>query len=72
MTPEEQARILDLRAQLEDFRTRFYAQFKRPDPEAPFEKKPQPGSLKLYRKQYVKLDTFIQAILRERIKCQFL
>lgn len=72
MTPEEQARILDLRAQLEDFRTRFYAQFKRPDPEAPFEKKPQPGSMKLYRKQYVKLDTFIQAILRERIKCQSL
>ena len=70
MTPDERARILDLRAQLEDFRTRFYAQFKRPDPEAPFEKKPQPGSVVLRRKQYVKLDTFIQAILRERLKRQ--
>lgn len=68
MISDEQARILDLRAQLEDFRTRFYAQFKRPDPEAPFEKKPQPGSFVLRRKQYVKLDTFIQAILRERLK----
>ena len=68
MMPAEKARILDLRAQLEDFRTRFYAQFKRPDREAPFEKKPQPGSVVLRRKQYVKLDTFIQAILRERLK----
>ena len=70
MTPEERARIADLRAQLEDFRTRFYAQFKRPDPEAPFEKKPRPGTTKLLQKQYVKIDTFIQAILRERMKHQ--
>lgn len=70
MTPEQRARVADLRAQLEDFRTRFYAQFKRPDHEAPFEKKPQPGSTKLHRKQYVKIDTFIQAILRERLKHQ--
>ena len=45
---------------------RFYAQFKKPDPEAPFEKKLRPGASKLYRKQYSKLDTFIQALLRQK------
>ena len=68
MTPEEHAHIAELRQQLEDFRARFYAQFKRPDPEAPFEKKPDPNSTKRRRKQYTKLDNFIQTILRERLK----
>lgn len=68
MTPDEHARILELRQQLDDFRQRFYAQFKRPDSEAPFEKQPRPGSSKLLRKQYSKLDNFIQAIIRERQK----
>ena len=67
MTLAERSRILDLRAQLDDYTRRFYAQFKRPDPEAPFEKRPRPNSTKLLRKQYVKLDTFIQAIEREKI-----
>ena len=62
MTPEERAHIAELRLRLENYRTRFYAQFKNPDPEAPFEKKLRPGASKLYRKQYSKLDTFIQAI----------
>ena len=66
MTPEQLAHVRELQTQLEDFSKRFYAQFKRPDPEAPFEKKPQPGSSKLLRKQYAKLDTFIQGILRSR------
>ena len=66
MTPEERAHIAELRLQLENYRTRFYAQFKKPDPEAPFEKKPQPGSSILRRKQYSKLDTFIQALLRQK------
>ena len=70
MTPEQRAQIAGLRAQLESYRTRFYAQFKRPDPEAPFEKKLEPGSSKLHRKQYAKLDNFIQAILREKLKNQ--
>lgn len=68
MTPEQQEQIAELRTQLEAFRKRFYAQFKRPDPEAPFEKKLKPGASKLRRKQYAKLDNFIQAILRERAK----
>ena len=67
MPQDERARIVELRAQLEEFRQRFYAQFKQPDPEAPLEKKPRPGSTVLLRKQYAKLDNFIQAILRERI-----
>ena len=55
---------------LADFRKRFYAQFKRPDKEAPFEKKPKPGAIKLRRKQYAKLDNFIQAIIRVRLQQQ--
>lgn len=70
MTPEQRAHVAELRAQLESYRTRFYAQFKRPDPEAPFEKKPQPGSTKLQRKQYTKLDNFIQAIIRVKLTQQ--
>ena len=70
MTPEERQKTLELRAELENFRNRFYAQFKRPDPEAPYEKKPRPGSTKLLQKQYAKLDNFIQAIIRERIQKQ--
>ena len=68
MTPEQRANILELRQQLDNYRKRFYAQFKKPDPEAPFEKKPHPGSTKLLRKQYTKLDNFIQAITREQSK----
>lgn len=68
MPQEERMRVAELRKQLEAYRTRFYAQFKRPDPEAPFEKRPDPNSTKLRRKQYAKLDNFIQAILREKYK----
>jgi hypothetical protein len=68
LSPEQQAHILELRQQLNNFRQRFYAQFKKPDPEAPFEKRPRPGSIRLLRKQYTKLDNFIQAIIRERTR----
>ena len=68
LSETERARAMELRVELEGFRARFYAQFKKPDPEAPFEKKPQPNSNVLRRRQYSKLDTFIQAILRERIR----
>ncbi|MBQ6724769.1 MAG: hypothetical protein IJQ84_09715 [Paludibacteraceae bacterium] len=68
MNEEDRARAVGLRAELEEFRERFYAQFKKADPEAPFEKKLQPSASVLRRKQYSKIDTFIQAILRERIK----
>ena len=70
MTPEERQKTLELRAELENFRNRFYAQFKHPDPEAPFEKKLRPGSSVLRQKQYAKLDNFIQAIIRVRLQKQ--
>lgn len=66
MTPEQRAHVLELRQQLDNYRKRFYAQFKKPDPQAPYEKKLRPGSIKLQRKQYAKLDNFIQAITREQ------
>ena len=66
MNEEDRARALGLRAELEEFRERFYAQFKTPDPEAPYEKKLSPNASKLRQKQYAKIDTFIQAIYRER------
>ena len=68
MTPEQREHVRELRQQLDNYRKRFYAQFKKPDPEAPLEKKPRPGSMKLLRKQYAKLDNFIQAIIREKAK----
>lgn len=68
MTSEERQKTLELRAELANFKNRFYAQFKRPDPEAPCEKKPRPGSMVLHKKQYAKLDNFIQAIFREKLK----
>lgn len=67
MTIAERSRTLALREKLADYTHRFYAQFKRPDPEAPLEKQLRPGSSRLQRKQYRKLDTFIQAIEREKI-----
>ena len=70
MTPDNRQKTLELRAELENFKKRFYAQFKRPDPEAPYEKKPEPGSMKLRQKQYSKLDNFIQAIIRVRLMNQ--
>lgn len=72
MTYEQRARVAQLRDQLESYSARFYAQFKKPDPEAPFEKTLQPGSMKLHRKQYAKLDNFIQAIIREKLKKLYL
>ena len=66
MTLEQREHVRELRQQLDNYRKRFYAQFKKPDPEAPLEKKPRPGSMKLLRKQYAKLDNFIQAIIREQ------
>jgi hypothetical protein len=70
MTSDERAQVIELRNQLDNYRKRFYAQFKRPDSEAPLEKKPDPNSTILRRKQYVKLDNFIQAIIREKLKQQ--
>lgn len=66
MTAEQRAHVAELRRQLESYRTRFYAQFKQPDLEAPLEKKLKPGATTLRRKQYLKLDNFIQALIRNK------
>lgn len=68
MSKDERAHVMELREAYADFRQRFYAQFKKPDPEAPYEKTLRPGSMVYRKKQYLKIDTFIQAILRERIR----
>lgn len=57
MTAEERAHIMTLRAELEDYRTRFYAQFKgTPDPIAP---KDKDGNYLIY----ARLDNFIRAVI---------
>ena len=66
MPEEQREHTMELRAQLAEFEKRFYAQFKAPDPEAPFEKKLKPGATTLRRKQYLKLDNFIQALIRNK------
>ena len=68
MTEEEYNNVMQLQSQLADFQKRYIAQYKRPDPEAPFDNTPNPNSTVKRRKTYKTLRTFIQAILRERIK----
>jgi hypothetical protein len=68
MTPEEHEEVMQLQAQLADFQKRYIAQAKKPDPEAPFDTISDPNSHIKRRKQYKTLRTFIQAILRERLK----
>lgn len=70
MTEEEYNSVMGLQAQLADFQQRYLDQHKRPDPEAPFDNTPNPNSVVKRRKIYKTLRTFIQAILRERLKNQ--
>ena len=70
MTEEEHNHVMELQAQLADFQQRYVAQYKHPDPEAPFDNTPNPNSHIKRRKTYKTLRTFIQAILRERLKNQ--
>ena len=70
MTPEQREFVRTCREQLEDFKNRFLAQIKRPDPEAPLLKAKDPNSMLYKRKTYKTLRTFIQGIIRERIKNQ--
>ena len=52
MTQEERAHVADLRAQLEDFRTRFYDQFKRPDEPCYLTSCPEGVKVRLLRSMY--------------------
>ena len=67
MTLAERNRALALRDKFADYYRRFRAQFKRPDPEAPLDKKPHPLSARPQRKQYRKIDNFIQALERQQL-----
>jgi len=71
----------DLRAQTEDFRrqlarfkTRFNAQLRKPDPQAPVLTKtdPQynPNSAKVQRRRYRTLNTFIRAMLAQSLRSE--
>ena len=64
MTQEESTRILSLQSRLADYKRRFIAQSKRPDPQAPVNPRTH------RRKQYVTLNTFIRAMLIQEIKQQ--
>ena len=71
MTDAEREKAEQLRAQLAHFKTRFEAQLKCPDPQAPILKNTDPEynhrSMKIQRRQYRTLNTFIRAILRQTI-----
>ena len=68
MPDAERAETEQLRQQLAHFKTRFEAQLSTPDPQAPVLKSTDPDfnhhSLKVQRRQYRTLNTFIRAILR--------
>ena len=71
--PESQrAQTEDLRAQYLQFKARFDAQLKTPDPEAPILKPTDPdynrNSTKIQRKQYKVFNNFIRAMLIQSLK----
>ena len=74
MSDAEREQAEQLRAQLAHFKTRFEAQLKRPDPQAPVLKKTDPDfnhhSIKIQRRQYRTLNTFIRAILRQTLQAE--
>ena len=67
MSDSEREQTLAYRTQYQQFKARFLAQLKKPDPEAPVLPKTDPAynhnSTKIQRRQYRTLNTFIRAIL---------
>lgn len=72
MSDEQRAQAETLRQQLAQFKARFNAQHKTPDPQAPILSKTDPqynhNSPKIQRRQYRTLNTFIRAILLQAIR----
>lgn len=72
MPDTEREQILTLRTQLAQFKARFKAQLKTPDPQAPLLSPKDPGynpnSSKPQHRQYRTLNTFIRALIRQSIK----
>jgi hypothetical protein len=74
MPDDLRAQTQALRSQLAQFKARFNAQLVTPDPQAPILDKtdPQynPNSLKVQRRRYRTLNTFIRAILLQSIRTE--
>ena len=74
MPDELRAQTEDLRRQLSQFKARFNAQLRTPDPQAPIlpktDKQYNPNSIKTQRRQYRTLNTFIRAILLQTLRTQ--
>lgn len=74
MTAEEREQTLLYRAQFEQFKARFEAQLKTPDPQAPILSNTDPAfnhnSTKTQRKQYRTLNTFIRTMLLQTLKSE--
>ena len=74
MPDDLRAQTLKLRQQLAQFKARFNAQLITPDPQAPILEKtdPQynPNSVKIQRRTYKTLNTFIRAILLQSIRTE--
>ena len=74
MSPEERERTMQYRAQLLQFTDRFMAQLKKPDPQAPVLPKTDPAfnpnAIKIQRRQYRTLNTFIRAMLIQSLKME--
>ena len=74
MPDELRAQTEKLRQQLAQFKTRFYAQLKTPDPQAPVLPKTDPqyntNSTKLQRRRYRTLNTFIRAIILQSLRAE--
>ena len=72
MSDSEREQTLAYRAQYQQFKARFLAQLKKPDPKAPVLPKtdPQynPNSTKIQRRTYRTLNTFIRAMLLQSVK----
>ena len=74
MPADEREQAETLRAQLSQFKARFEAQLRRPDPQAPLLKKTDPGynpnSAKPQHRQYRVLNTYIRAMLKLSIRAK--
>ena len=72
MSSEERSQVLDYCDQLTQFKQRFKAQLRMPDPQAPLLPKTDPAynhhSSKPQRRQYRTLNTFIRAMLLQSIR----
>ena len=74
MPDELRTQTEDLRRQLSQFKARFNARLRTPDPQAPVlpktDKQYNPNSIKTQRRQYRTLNTFIRAILLQTFRTE--